>query len=367
MIPLASPLAQYRAQADAIDAAIRRVIDGGQYILGSEVAAFECAFAEYCGAAQGVGVGSGTDALRLALEVFDVGFGDEVITAAHTALATVAAILAAGAVPVLVDVDPVHRTMDAAKLAAAITARTKALVPVHLYGQPADMDAIMAAARHHDLKVIEDCAQAAGARHRGRRVGGIGDAGCFSFYPTKNLGALGDGGMVVTNDAGAAARLRCLRQYGWDQQRKAEKTGVNSRLDSIQAAILAAKLPALDTGNARRRAIALRYTHGFAGLPVNTPAVRDGCDHAFHLYVVECDSPSTLMKHLEERGIGSGQHYPVPVHRQKGYAPRVVVPAGGLPVTEHLAGHGISLPIYPELADDDVDRVIAAVRDFLAG
>jgi dTDP-4-amino-4,6-dideoxygalactose transaminase len=285
---------------------------------------------------------------------------------AHTALATVAAILGTGATPVLVDVDPVHRTMDAAELEAAVTSRTKAVVPVHLYGQPADMDAIMAVAQRHNLKVIEDCAQAAGARHRGRRVGSIGDAGCFSFYPTKNLGALGDGGMVVSNDADLAVRIRQRRQYGWDGQRMAPETGINSRLDPIQAAVLSAKLPALDADNARRRAIALRYAQGLAGLPVAAPAGRAECEPVFHLYVIECASPPALMKSLEDRGIGTGIHYRVPVHKQAGYASRVGVPVDGLPVTEQLAGHVLSLPMYPELGDDDVDRVIAAVQSFFA-
>lgn len=366
MIPLASPLAQYRAYAPAIDDALRRVAGSGHYILGPEVSAFEQAFAAYCGATHAVGVGSGTDALTLALAAFDIGAGDEVITVAHTALATVAAIVDAGATPVLIDVDPASRTMDAAKLETAITPRTKAVIPVHLYGQPADMDAIVTIARRHDLKVIEDCAQATGARYHGARVGSIGDAGCFSFYPTKNLGAIGDGGMVVTSDADVAARFRRRRQYGWDEQRRAGQTGFNSRLDPIQAAVLAAKLPSLDSDNARRRAIAARYGKGLAGLPLTTPSARPEDEPVFHLYVIECLSPPVLMKHLDERGIGSAVHYPIPAHRQDGYASHVVVSPDGLPATERLASQVLSLPMYPELADGDVDRVIAAVRAFFA-
>jgi len=267
---------------------------------------------------------------------------------------------------VLVDVDPVFRTIDPARFEAAITPRTKAVVSVHLYGQPADMKAIVDVARGHGLKVIEDCAQAAGATQRGRRAGSIGDAGCFSFYPTKNLGALGDGGMVATSDADVADRIRRRRQYGWDERRLAAEAGVNSRLDPLQAAVLAAKLPALDAGNARRRMIAQRYERGLAGLPVTVPAVRADDEAVFHLYVIECRSPPLLMKHLEERGIGSAIHYPVPVHRQEGYASRVIVAADGLPVTEHLADHVLSLPIYPELVDDEVDRVVMAIRSFFA-
>jgi len=366
VIPLASPLAQYRAHADAIDEALKRVVESGHYILGGEVENFERAFADYCSTKYAIGVGNGTDALTLALDAFGIGPGDEVITVAHTALATVAAILDTGATPVLVDVDPIYRTIDPARFEAAITPRTRAVVPVHLYGQPADMDAIMASALGSDLKVIEDCAQAVGARHRGRRVGSIGDIGCFSFYPTKNLGALGDGGMVMTSDATVADRIRRRRQYGWDERRLAREAGVNSRLDPLQAAVLAAKLPALDAGNARRRAIARRYEQGLAGLPVTVPAGRAADEAVFHLYVIECPSPPLLMKHLEERGIGSAVHYPVPVYRQEGYSSRVVVAADGLPVTEHLAGHVLSLPIYPELADEDIDRVIIAVRAFFA-
>lgn len=366
MIPLASPLEQYRAHAQAIDAALRRVADSGHYIFGPEVTGFEQAFAAYCGVAHGVGVGSGTDALTLALGAFDIGAGDEVITAAHTALPTVVAILDAGATPVLVDVDPVYRTMDAAKCEAAITPRTKAVIPVHLYGEPADMEAIMEIAHRHGLKVIEDCAQAAGARYCGKRVGSFGAAACFSFYPTKNLGALGDGGMVVTSDTAFAARLRRRRQYGWDEQRRAGETGFNSRLDAIQAAILSAKLPSLDADNFRRKALAARYATGLAGLPLTIPAERADSEPVFHLYVIECQAPPALMKHLDERGIGAAVHYPVPAHRQDGYAPHVITPPDGLPVTEHLAGAVLSLPMYPELADGDVDRVITAIRAFFA-
>jgi dTDP-4-amino-4,6-dideoxygalactose transaminase len=366
MIPLASPLAQYRSQAGAIDAAIRRVLDGGHYILGSEVEAFEGAFAEFCGAGHGVGVNSGTDALVLALRALGIGTGDEVITVSHTALATAAAILEAGATPVLVDVDPIRRTIDPAKIEAALTPRSRAIVPVHVYGQAADMAAVLAIANRHGLNVIEDCAQATGGRYEGRRLGSIGDAGCFSFYPTKNLGAIGDGGMVVTNDARMAGRLRRLRQYGWDAQRRTTEAGFNSRLDALQAAILAAKLPRLDDDNRRRAALARRYTDGLCDLPLALPAVRPDGEHVFHLYVVECDEAEALQRHLAARDIGSAPHYRVPVHRHGGYAGRVVVPSEGLPVTERLAERVLSLPVYPELADADADRVIAAVRDHFA-
>lgn len=366
MIPLAAPLAQYRSQAGAIDAAIRRVLDSGHYILGDEVEAFERSFAEFCGAGHAIGVNSGTDAIKLALRALGIGAGDEVITVSHTALATVAAILETGATPVLVDVDPVHRTIDPDKICAALTPRSRAIVPVHVYGQAADMAAILGIAQRQGLKVIEDCAQAAGGRYRGGRLGSLGDAGCFSFYPTKNLGAIGDGGMVMTSDAQLAGRVRQLRQYGWDERRRTQDIGCNSRLDALQAAILAAKLPHLDDGNSRRAALARRYAAGLGDLPLKLPmtAARADVDHVFHLYVVECDEAEGLQRHLAARDVGSAAHYRVPVHRHDGYAGRVVVPAAGLPVTEKLAARVLSLPIYPELTDADADRVIAAVRDY---
>jgi len=363
VIPVASPLAQARSHRVAIDAALARVLDSGAYVLGEEVESFEREFAAYCEVAHGVGVGSGTDALVLALKALGIGGGDEVITVSHTALATAAAIIAAGAAPVLADIDSSY-TIDPARLKAAVGPRTKAVIAVHLYGQPADLAAIAAIAGQHGLKLIEDCAQAAGARWCGRKVGGIGDVGCFSFYPTKNLGAVGDGGMVVTSDAALAARLRRLRQYGWNEQRQTEEPGLNTRLDPMQAAILRAKLPSLDAGNARRRSIAGMYAEGLAGLPLALPAPNPGTEHVFHLYVTAADDRDALIRHLGGEGVGAAVHYPVPVHRHRGYAERAVVPKEGLPVTERLAGRIVSLPMFPELSDEDVGRVIAAVRGF---
>jgi dTDP-4-amino-4,6-dideoxygalactose transaminase len=235
---------------------------------------------------------------------------------------------------------------------------------VHLYGQPADLDDLEAIARRYRLRLVEDCAQAAGARHRQRRVGSIGDVGCFSFYPTKNLGAIGDGGMVTTADAAVAARVRRLHQYGWNKARETDGIGVNSRLDSLQAAILGAKLPHLEADNARRAAIAMRYAEGLSSLPLAIPETRDGCRHVYHLYVIACDERDALVKHLGRHGIGCGIHYPVPIHLQNGYADRVRVAEAGLKVTEHLARRIISLPIYPELGNTEVETVIATIRDF---
>jgi dTDP-4-amino-4,6-dideoxygalactose transaminase len=364
LIPWASPVAQYRAHQQAIQDAIARILDGGVYVLGGEVDQFERAFADYCGMAHAVGVGSGTDALILALRALDIGAGDEVITVSHTAVATAAAILATGAVPVLVDIDDTFYTIDPARIEDAITARTKAIIAVHLYGQSAEMDAISEIAKQRGLRLIEDCAQATGGRYRERRIGSLGDIACFSFYPTKNLGAIGDGGMVVTADPALASRVRRIRQYGWDEARRTREVGLNSRLDPLQAAVLRIKLPHLDSDNGRRAAIALRYDQGLAGLPVRVPAVRNMTVHAYHLYVVAVDDRKALMAHLERRQVGTAIHYPVPVHRQDGYAERAVVPPSGLPVTERLVNRILTLPIYPELDDDDVDRVIAAVRDF---
>src|SRR5262249_31011877 len=311
-----------------------------------------------------VGVASGTDALILALRALGIGHGDEVITVSHTAVATVAAILAVGATPVLVDVDEIYLTLDPTALDRVATSRSKAVIVVHLYGQAADLDAILSFARERRLFLIEDCAQACGGRYYSRRLGSIGDIGCFSFYPTKNLGAIGDGGIVVAREDKIAERVRRLRQYGWDDGRQTHEAGLNSRLDPLQAAILQAKLPHLDDDNARRGAIARRYERGLGGLPIATPKGRAGCEHVYHLYVVACEQRDDLIAYLSERRMGCAVHYPVPVHRQRGYAECVILPCGGLPVTDRLCRHILSLPLYPELSDADVDRVITAVRGF---
>lgn len=367
MIPVLFPLAQYRAHKDAIQAAIADVLEGGTYILGQEVAAFERAFAKFCGVEHAVGVGSGTDALILALKALDIGRGDEVITVSHTAVATVAAVLAVGAIPVLVDVDPTFYTLDPSALDAAVSERTKAIIAVHLYGQIADLDTIHLVAKRHRIWIVEDCAQAAGAFYRGLRAGAYGDIGCFSFYPTKNLGGIGDGGMVVAADHTIADRVRQLRQYGWDDRRQTRRPGVNSRLDEIQAAILGVKLPFLDSDNARRRAIAARYDAGLAGLPLTTPAQRPGCEHVYHLYVISCEDREALRSSLAKAGIDSSVHYRSPVHRQAGYMEATVFPPGGLPVTERLVDRILTLPLYPELRDSDVETIIQAIKSHFGG
>lgn len=370
MILCANPAAQYRAHRDEIDAAIRRVCESDRFILGPEVEAFEREFAAHVGAGHGVGVASGTDAIALALRACRVGPGDEVVTVSHTAVATVAAIEIAGAAPVCVDIEPDHFTIDPAAIERAITPRTRAIVPVHLYGQPAEMDAVLAVARRHGLKIIEDCAQAHGATVGDRRVGAIGDAGCFSFYPTKNLGALGDGGMVVTDDAALAERLRGLRQYGWETPGVSQRPGINSRLDEIQAAVLRAKLPHLDADNARRGALARRYDAALADLDLDLelslPARREGSSHVHHLYVVRTPRRDALREALAGQDIQAGIHYPLPVHLQPAYAGRLAT-AGSLRESERAAREVLSLPLYPELAEADVDRVAEAVVAFFAG
>lgn len=363
MIPFASPIAQYRTHKAAIDVAVKRVIESGKYILDQEVVAFEHAFGQYCGCDYAVGVGSGTDALILALRACKIGSGAEVITVSHTATATVAAVLAAGAVPVVVDVDPTYYTLDPTALQLAITEQTKAIIPVHIHGQAADMETITVFAKRHGLIVIEDCAQAVGGSYKGKRLGSFGDAGCFSFYPTKNLGAIGDGGMVVTRDPDIAMRVRRLREYGWEGHQPSCDIGVSSRLDEIQAAILSAKLPDVDTDNGRRAKLATRYADGLAGLPINIPQARLEGSHVFHHYVLAIDNRDSLKSHLKSAEIETGIHFPLPVHRQNGYAQRVRL-AGKLSVTDWLAARVLSLPMYPELHEEEVDHIIATIRAY---
>lgn len=355
--------AEYETLKTELDAAAHRVLASGWYILGQEVAAFEQEFAGYLGVAQAVGVASGTDAVLLACKALGISSGDEVITVAHTAVATVAAIELAGATPVMVDIDPQTYTMDVDQVAAALTPRTKAIIPVHLYGHPADMEPLLTLARQHNLLVIEDCAQAHGARYKGNRVGTMGDAAAFSFYPTKNLGAMGDGGAVVTNNPDVADRLKMLRQYGWRQRYISDIAGYNSRLDELQAAFLRVKLPYLDEFNARRRHLANLYHHHLAGLPFVLPVTRPGCEPVFHLYVIQTDHRDRLQKYLAEQGIGSAIHYPIPVHRQPAYMrPGQATPY--LPVTERVCGRVLSLPLHPHLTDNQIHQVGQALAQF---
>jgi dTDP-4-amino-4,6-dideoxygalactose transaminase len=326
------------------------------------VEAFEREFARSAGVRHCVAVASGTDALWLSLSAAGVGPGDEVVTVSHTCVPTAAAILQCGATPVLADVDPVTMTMDPASAARAISRRTKALLPVHLYGLCADLAALKSLARAKGLPLIEDCAQAAGASFDGRPAGGHGLAGAFSFYPTKNLGALGDGGAITTDDASFAARLRRLRFYGYEKAQIARETGHNSRLDELQAAFLSAALVRLPAWIRARRDVAELYRDGFADLlacPDDAPRRR----HAYHLFVVRSRRRESLRRGLAAKGVETAVHYPVPVHLQRGYAPVCRIGPTGLAVTERLSREIVSLPLYPELRSAEVKRVVAAVRD----
>lgn len=361
MISCADPRAGYLTHRPEIDAAIAEVLTGGRYILGPNVSAFESEFAAYLGVAHAVGVANGTDALHLAIRACSIGADGEVITVAHTAVATVAAIEMAGACPVLVDIDPHTFTIDPLLIERAITPRTKAIVVVHLYGQSADLDPILDLAQRHGLRVIEDCAQAHGARYGSRRVGSLGDIAAFSFYPTKNLGAIGDGGLVATDDPALAERVRLLRQYGWEKRYTSEIAGWNSRLDELQAAILRVKLRHLDEENAARRAAAALYHELLAGSVVAVPWERPGSEHVYHLFVVRSRERDALAARLAGRDIGTLVHYPVPIHLQPAYRGRL---RGGdaLPRTEVAAAEVLSLPLYPQLSAEDVHRVADAVR-----
>ena len=363
MILPADPKRNYIAHKEEIDEAVRRVLEGGWYILGDEAASFEREFAGYVGVSHGIGAGSGTEALHLAFRACGVGPGDLVVTVSHTAVATVAAIELAGAAAVLVDIDPNTFTMAASELESAVEShgrRVKAIVPVHLYGHPADMPRIMEIAASHRVIVIEDCAQSHGATITGRKTGSWGHLAAFSFYPTKNLGALGDGGAVVTDDSGLAERAQLLRQYGWRTRYISEMAGLNSRLDEVQAAILRVKLRYLDAENQRRQDIASRYDAAFSGTSLRLPVAHPNVSHAYHQYTVRSDRRDALQSRLKESGVGAAILYPQPVHLQPAYLGRVQT-AGKLENTERVCAEILSLPIHPHLTDDEVGRIIEAV------
>ncbi|HAL45182.1 MAG: erythromycin biosynthesis sensory transduction protein eryC1 [Planctomycetes bacterium GWF2_42_9] len=359
MILCSNPAFQYQSYEKEIDDAVKRVLKSGWFILGKEVKSFEDEFAKYIGVNFAKGVGSGTDAIMLALKALRIGTGDEVITVSHTAVATVAAIEMTGAKAVMADIDEEFYTLDPAKIEAAITERTKAIVVVHLYGQSADLDAVMQIAKKYKLRVVEDCAQAHGAMYKNKRVGSIGDVGCFSFYPTKNLGALGDGGMVVANDAELAERVEMLRQYGWKQRYISEFAGVNSRLDELQAAILRVKISHLDADNAKRMRIAEMYDKQLCGTDLILPKKRKDCSHVYHLYVVRMKKRDELMQYMKDREIMAAIHYPLPVHLQPAYKN-----GQKLEVTEKIAKEILSLPMYPELGDAEAQKTIDVIKEF---
>jgi dTDP-4-amino-4,6-dideoxygalactose transaminase len=350
-----------RLKAD-FRSALDRVMESGTFILGHEVEAFEHEFAAYSGVQHCISVGNGLDALHLVLRAWDLQPGDEVIVPSNTYIATWLAVEYAGGMPVPVEPDSETHNLDAALIEAAITPRTRAIMPVHLYGQPANMDDIVAIARRHGLKVLEDAAQAHGASLHGKRAGALGDAAGFSFYPGKNLGALGDGGAITTNDAELAKRVRMLRNYGSEFKYQHEAKGVNSRLDELQAAFLRIKLPLLDADNLRRKAIAARYGERLRGGTLKLPRVLPGADPVWHLYVVRSAARDSLTARLHELGIGTLIHYPTPPHLQPAYR-SMGARSGRFPIAETLANEVLSLPMGPHLTDDEVERVIEACRD----
>jgi dTDP-4-amino-4,6-dideoxygalactose transaminase len=365
--PAAIPFLDLKRVNAAHDAAIRagvaRVIDSGWYILGDELAAFEREFAAYCGVRHCIGVANGLDALVLTLKACGIGVGDEVLVPSNTFIATWLAVSQAGATPVPVEPDPRTHNIDPARLEAAITPATRAIMPVHLYGQPADMAPLLEVAGRHGLKVIEDAAQAHGARYRGQRAGSLGDAAGFSFYPGKNLGALGDGGAVTTNDDALAEKLRMLRNYGSSIKYRHELAGVNSRLDELQAAVLRAKLPALDAENDARRRVAAAYLDALQGLPLQLPAVAPDAEPVWHVMVIATERRADVQAALTAAGIGHLVHYPTACHQQPAYA---ACSWPLLPIAEALQHQVLSLPIAPYMTDDDARRVAAVIRTVLA-
>lgn len=363
-VPFVDLQAQHRALRDELNQAIQRVMDRCDFALGQDVVRFEEEFAAFCGTRHAVGVDSGLSALELSLRALGIGPGDEVIVPAHTFIATAAAVTFAGAQPILVDVDPATYNIDVAQVEAAITPRTRAIIPVHLYGLPAAVDAIMSLADRHDLAVIEDACQAHGAYYKGRRVGSLGHAAAFSFYPTKNLGGCGDAGMVVTDDAGVAEQVRAMRNCGQKAKYIHELPPFNHRLDTLQAAILRVKLRYLDQWNEARRRNAALYTKLLTGSGIVTPVEDPDSVHVYHLYVVRTPRRDGLQAYLREQGIGTAIHYPVPIHLQPFYAGNGFR-RGQFPVTEGLCDEIISLPMFPEMTTEQVERVAANVAEFL--
>ncbi len=363
MVPFLDLGAAYRALKDEIDAAIQRSISSGHYILGAEVESFEAAFAEYCGAKYAIGVANGLDALHLSLRAMDIGPGDEVIVPSNTYIATWLAVTQCGAKPVPVEPNSRSYNIEAGEIEKAITRRTKVILPVHLYGQPADLDPILSLAQKRGLRVLEDGAQAHGARYKGKRLGGHGDAVTWSFYPGKNLGALGDGGAITTSDAALAERLRTLRNYGSRIKYVNDELGFNSRLDPIQAAVLGVKLRYLDEWNQRRKSIARLYAERLDGTGVLLPDVPEWADPVWHLFVLRHSERDAMMRYLGDRGIGTLIHYPIPPHRQRAYASLGFDPEG-FPVANSLAAEVLSLPIGPQLSLAEAEGVAELVRAF---
>lgn len=362
-IPFVTFLPMEKELNDDLRGAFDRVFTRSWYIGGVEDEAFEKAFAEYCNVDYCVGVGNGLDALMLILKAMDIGDGDEVIVPSNTYIATALAVTYVGAKPVFVEPDIKTFNINPTLIEAAITEKTKAIMPVHLYGQACDMDPIMAIANKYGLKVVEDCAQAHGATYKGKKVGSFGDASGFSFYPGKNLGALGDAGAIVTNDKELADKVRSLGNYGSDYKYHHIYKGNNSRLDELQAALLAAKLPHLERMNVERRRIAKLYTEGITNIKVITPYVPKECVPVWHIYGIRCKERDTLEKYLNEKGIGTNKHYPIPMHLQECYKD-LNIPQGALPIAEEISSTELSIPMYYGMTDEEIQFVIDAINEF---
>ena len=364
MIPFGDPSASYQAHKSQIDQSIKRVLDSGWYVLGTEVDAFEEEFASFHGKDfHAVGMANGTDAIALCLRGLGLGSGDEVITPSHTAVATVAGIEQAGCTPVFADIDPNTRCISPKSIEEIISTNTRAIMPVHIYGQPAEMHRILQIAQANNLAVMEDCSQAHGAEMDGQKVGTFADISAFSCYPTKNLGGTGDGGVILCRSKEFAEKIKSLRQYGWNEARESIIRGFNSRLDELQAAILRVKLEHLADDNDKRRTIALKYNQAFQDLPITLPALAGTELHAMHLYVIECDRRNEFMAYLRSNQIGASLHYPMAVHQHAAYANRI---RGGndLPVTEYFYQRNLTLPMYPELSNDAIEHIISMVQNW---
>jgi dTDP-4-amino-4,6-dideoxygalactose transaminase len=364
IIPFSNPYASYQLHKKEIDTAIQRVLDSGWYVLGKELEAFEKEFANFHGEQLfAVGVANGTDAIALCLRSLGMGKNDEIITVSHTAVATIAGIEQGGCTPVFADIDPNSRCIDPDSIVKRITKNTRAIMPVHIYGQPCEMKIIAKIADDHNLEIIEDCSQAHGAEIEGQKVGTFGSLAAFSCYPTKNLGGTGDGGIILAKSERLTKKLQSIRQYGWNQERESTSGGYNSRLDEMQAAILRVKLQYLQNSNEKRRHIAHRYNSAFKGLPITLPTIHPDELHAMHLYVIEVQQRDKLLHFLKEQGIGASLHYPLPVHLHKAYANRI--PGNNdLGVTENFYQKHLTLPMFPELENEQVDQIIKHIQSW---
>ncbi|MBB6453297.1 dTDP-4-amino-4,6-dideoxygalactose transaminase [Salirhabdus euzebyi] len=362
-IPLMSTARQYEELKEEINAEMMQVLESGQYIMGPKVQEFEKAIADYCEVEEAIGVANGTDALLLTLEALGIGAGDQVITTTFSFFATAEVISKLGARPVFVDIDPDTYNLDVSQIEKCITNKTKAIIPVHLFGQPAEMDSIMQIAKKHNLYVIEDACQAIGSTYKDKKIGSIGDAACFSFFPTKNLGGFGDGGMITTNNADLAKDLKTLRVHGSTKKYFHSVIGYNSRLDPIQAAALQVKLAYIDQYNEKRREIAAKYNEAFKDLPIQLPVELEQVKSVYHLYIVQTDKRKALMEHLSEQNIQSGVYYPLPLHLQEVYK-KLKYRKGSLPVAELAAERTMALPLFPELTEAEQQHIITVVKDF---